>query len=176
MQSANPTELHTFAFFQMKARTLSGYRCLTSSRFVVHNPRGLILHGSRRYDSPPERRPSSTGRGCTCNTISTKKQRQRNVSVENKGLFIPAKVMFSHLYVILFTREGLGSLSRGLCLGGSLSGGLCAGGIFVRETPRTVMRGQYTSYWNAFPSVHAIAKNGYITHYWTFQSRHNLTK
>ena len=59
-----------------------------------------------------------------------------------------------------------GSFSRGLCSGGSLSkGGLCPGGFPVRETPCMVMRGRYTSYWNAFlllqiiTSVKNISKN-----------------
>ena len=45
-----------------------------------------------------------------------------------------------------------GSLSRGSLSGGSLSEGSLSRGISVRETPRTVRRGRYASYWNAFLS------------------------
>ena len=59
-----------------------------------------------------------------------------------------------------------GSLSReSLCPGGSLSGGSLSRGVSVRETPHTVMRGRYTSYWNAFLLVYYFVshmqKQGY---------------
>ena len=74
------------------------------------------------------------------------------------------KVMFLHVSVIPFTGGGGVSVSvpgvfllGGLCpVGVSVpgvsvwGGGSLSRGISVMETPRTVMSGRYTSYWNAF--------------------------
>ena len=73
--------------------------------------------------------------------------------------------MFLHVSVILFTGGWVVSVSvpeggflqptgvslpGGLCPEGSLSWGVSVldGGVSVMETPRTVMSGQYASYWN----------------------------
>ena len=62
------------------------------------------------------------------------------------GLKYCGKVMFLHLWVILYTvGEGLGLCLGGLCQGVSVQGGYCQG-----DPPRTVMCGQYVFYWNAF--------------------------
>ena len=57
--------------------------------------------------------------------------------------------MFLHLSVSHSVHKG------GLCPGGSLSGGVSVQGGLCQETPqtktpRTVIRGRYASYWNAF--------------------------
>ena len=65
-----------------------------------------------------------------------------------------------------------GSLSRGvsvqggLCPGGFCPGGLCPGVVSVQGglyqgDPRTIMSGQYASYWNAFLFGSAFSNHGF---------------